>query len=510
MRIRTYQQRRDRPPLRATLALFLAVLSPTLLSCAARVQEPSVVYLHVDGHDHELQTEAPTVRQALSHSEVTLGDLDRVVPPLWTPLHAGMSITVTRVEEERREQVITATVGTIRDEFLLPDESVTVKAGHDGLEELVFHIERDGAAVLGRELVDRRVLVAPREGLRLIGTKGTIPSVPVEGAIAYVANGDAWLIRGESGHKRPLTRGGRLDGRVFDLSTDGRQLLYSIVPTASAGLLNELWVLDTEVVNQTPWRLGVSNVHWAAWAPTGNRFAYATAVLSQGVPGWRANNDLSLVDLSSLEITQVLTPTTSFIYSWWGEIWAWAPDGQRLAYSHADAVGIVELEAPVRRALSTFPPFYTHGDWVWLPEMSWSPDGTRIAATVHQGDEETASFALFLLDAQGGTTVRIAEDVGPFAAPAWAPSGGLLAFGERQPGEGGGYVPRVLVADDWSQRLLVGSDDNIVATHAELGWSPSSESLVWSSNGDLYLVDLQGSEPLPLTATGLASHPRWR
>lgn len=477
------------------------------------------VRLHIDGTDRDIETEAATVRVILRDMGVQLGKLDRVEPPLWTPLRAGMYVTVTRMVEEREERVITTAVRIIRDEFLSPDESIVLNEGSDGIEELVYRISYDGARVLNRELVERHVVVEPREKVRLIGTKGSIPSVPISGTIAYVSNGDAWVMRGESGRKRPLTRGSNLDGRVFDLSPDGRELLYTDVPTATPGVFNALWVMDTEVLNASPRFTGIRDVRWAAWSPDGERFAYSSAVVSrglattsQGAPGWRALNDLHLVAWPTLSSTQVLSPTTVFIYSWWGETWTWAADGQRLAYAHGDSLGFVDLRTAERRPLYTFRPFHTHGDWVWLPTIAWAPDGSRLAACVHQGGEEEPSFALLLFDVDTEEVTELAHDVGPWAGPAWSASRDELAFGlPTEAMEGAeSYQLYHVPANDWDHLTPVSPKETATVPFVELSWAPSGPKLILVHDGDLYLFDLDRGTAQPLTATGLASRPRWR
>ena len=515
------------------IAFLLGLLAFGLNGCSPSGPVTISVHLHSDATDRDVETEAPTVRTFLYDLGVQFGDMDQVEPPLWTPLEAGLHITITRTLEEREERVITTTERIVRDEFLPPEKGEILAEGSNGIEELVYRITYDGPIVLGRELVERHVVVEPRERVRLVGTKGTIPSVPITGTIAYVANGQAWVMRGESSQKRPLTPEANLDGRVFDLSPDGRRLLYTAVPTRTSEVLNELWIMDTEVLNAHPRALGIQNVLWAAWSPDGRGFAYSSAVVSGGAPGWRALNDLCLVDWPSLAITQVLSPTTSLIYSWWGETWFWAPDGQRLAYAHGDAVGIVDLASPERRPIYAFRPVHTHGDWAWLPAIAWSPGGSRLAALVNQGGEETPSFALLLLHTDTGEVSEIAGDLGPWAGPTWSAAGDSLAFGVPVEIMGGdeGHEPQgaedtafssnyrlhVVPADDWDQVTTVLPLEIATVPYVELCWAPLGTNLIGEPKqlilvheGDIHLLDIDHETAQALTATGLASHPRWR
>lgn len=492
------------------------------LPLPAPTPAPATVYLHMDAADQVLQTEAPTVRLALRDWGLHLEATDEVTPPLWTPVRSGMAITITRYLEEREEEVLPAGMRTVRDEFLSPEEGRVVQAPEDGLEEFIYRAAYDGPHRLGRELVARRVVVPPREGLELVGAKGTIPSAPISGTLAYISNSDAWVMRGESGHKRPLTRDGLLDGRVFDLSPDGRTLLFTQTPTRTDAAFNELWTMDAEVLNARPQPTGIAGVLWAAWAPgrgsadasgdlgAGLRFAYTSAEPTRGAPGWRARNDLRLVAWPALTETLVLSPTSAFIYSWWGETWAWSPDGRALAYARADELGLLRLERGEREPLQRFRPYHTGGDWVWLPQIAWAPDGGQLAANLHTGAEEEALFSVMLLDLEGGVR-ELAPDAGPWAAPAWSPRGDRIVLGLPQPGaEAGAYLLHQIATAVWAPPAPLLPEGAIAVPYLDLAWGPDGDQLVVRQDGDLQLVHLSDGRVAPLTATGLASHPRWR
>lgn len=500
-----------------------------LAACAVAVRPAFNVHLRLDGTSRELEISssssrpAPaTVRATLRELGVELGELDQVEPPLWTPLRAGLHITVTRVLEEREERAIPFTMRLLRDEFLSPQESRVLEQGINGLEELVYRLYFDGPAILRRELATRCVVIQPREEVRLIGTQGTIPSMPISGTLAYIANGDAWVMRGESGQKRPLTEGGLLDGRVFDLSPDGKTLLYTAIPTttqAGVATLNELWLMQTDVFNARPQPAGLRDVLWAAWAPNGARFAYSSASPTQGTPGWRAHNDLHIVAWPGLTATHVLSPTSDFIYAWWGETWAWSPDGGALAYARADQVGLLKLpsaetaDRPTRLPLATFLPFHTRGDWVWLPTLTWSPDGQGLVAIIHEGDEDEARFALWRLDIRSKQTTPLAlAAIGPWSGPAWSPAGDVLVYGvSTAPGQVvANYQLFVTEREQWDRAAPALPTDSSAVGYVQIAWAPQGQQFALVRDGDVWLYDLAQGQAAPLTASGLASHPRWR
>jgi hypothetical protein len=482
----------------AACALPTALATPTPL--------PRIL-VHTDGADRTLATEAATVRLALAQAEIALEPLDRVEPPLWQPISDGLRITVTRVLVDVEERRILHEQQVVRDEFLEPAASHVVEAGHDGLEQFTFHSAVDGSLVISRALVSQVILVAPRTETWVQGTKGTLPAVPFSGTLAYIGNGDAWVMRQSSAHKRRLTDSGDLDGRVFELAPDARTLLYT-AQSATSNELNTLWTVDTELTNAHPVSTGLTGILWAAWRPQGGAWAMSSARSTAGAPGWRALNDLELVSYPGLTVTHVLSPTALFDYAWWGERWWWAPDGQSLAYARADEVGIAPLDQPQRQPALRFPPYRAPGDWVWLAHLAWSADGARLAALVHQGLGDDPAFSCIELDLASGAMQTVLDGLSPWSAPVRVPTSDDLLLG--QPAVDGLTLALLTRRYDgsWSApepfAVTLGSLEQL-----DLATSPTSNDLVIAQDGDLFLARGSGS-PLPLTASGLASHPRWR
>lgn len=104
-----------------------------------------------------------------------------------------------------------------------------------------------------------------------------------------------------------------------------------------------------------------------------------------------------------------------------------APDGERIAYTTADALVVARLDGGDRRSLATLQP------GAWPPRPAWSPDGTRIA--YHDGR------GLWVVPADGSSPPRLivqstpyAENVAPvnvrvYFDPRWSQDGRLLLAG---------------------------------------------------------------------------------
>ncbi len=497
--------KRWRSALAAGLCLTLCVGACTPgAPTSAPTLAPCLVHVHADGRDLELGAQGETVRATLRTVGVEPGPLDEVEPPLWTPLACGLRVRLTRVREERVPHPLPYAERLVRDEFLAPSVERVLEPGRQGLEEWVYRVRADGEQVLSRELVARARVREPQAQVRLRGAAGTLPAVPISGTLTYLANGQAWAMRGSSARKRPLSGGPTPDGRVWACSPDGNTLLYS-APAAEG--LNHLWTVETQVLNATPQDTGLRNVLWAEWAPGGRGWAYATGHVVATAPGWQAHNDLALAAWPDLLTTAVLTPTNQLLYSWWGESWAWAPSGRELAWSQADRIGVVALAAPARYTLRAFTPFHTPGAWAWTPALAISPDGRHLAAVLHVGNPVESRFDLQLLAWPSGELERtVVGDVGPWARAAWSPAGDRLAWGTLTAHE----TYQLYWADILAAGEPVSLGERARVAVVELAWGPGGQQLSYAHQGDLYLYDLATATHRPLTASGLASHPCWR
>ncbi|HUW94777.1 MAG TPA: G5 domain-containing protein, partial [Anaerolineae bacterium] len=392
------------------------------------------IAVEVDGARRIVDTQEDTVREALEAEGVALGALDRTQPALWEPTTDGMTIIVTRVREENQVEtkVLPFTRQVLRDEALQEGETRMMQLGANGEEEVTYLVTYENDLEVNRIPSARRVTVEPVDEIVVIGVSGTLPSVPISGTVAYLSNGNAWMMRGASGGKRPLTFTGDLDQRILTLSPDGTQLLYTRKTESAEGEeggLNSLWVVGTVVVGDEPLSLGIEDVRYAQWSPDGTRIAYSTAQRINGRPGWRANNDLWIASADGRDAAQILPESSGGIYGWWGSEIAWSPDGRIFAYADADEVGLLDLSTGETQTLLDFPAYLTYGDWVWVPSVSWSPDGRFVVCTAHAtsvAESEVAAespiFDIWVLSVDGQLKLSMAEESGMWASPLWSPA----------------------------------------------------------------------------------------
>jgi len=315
-----------------------------------------------------------------------------------------------------------------------------------------------------------------------------------------------------------------------------------VPPTATATALpeeeeeptpfNTLWMIETATVNAEPVRLQVENVLWADWAPdcrrtpTGRscRIAYSTGTPIEGNPDWKAENDLWIAwpraqDGQLLSERQVVEPSAGGAYGWWGTTYAWAPNGQSLAYARADEVGVIRVVNGARTVLVRFAPYRTFAPWVWTPTISWSLEGKFIATTLHGpaptgGDpEDSPVFDVWALAADGTITAELASEAGMWAAPAYAPKGDLVVFGRaRSPyvSQTSGYDLYLMDRDGSDRQRIFPPEDEVGLDYPEVAWGPGGDRLLVVYRGGLYLITMADGEVHQLVHEGDVAAVRWR
>ncbi|MRR32527.1 DUF348 domain-containing protein, partial [bacterium] len=233
------------------LLLLLLLLLLTACGGTPSVQQPDIsVSISVDGSSQQVKLAAgSTVQDALDVAGVTLSQIDRVNPAAFTTLIDGEVITITRVVEEFeiRQVVLPFERTTLRNESLPAGEYRQVQAGKNGLSEVTIrHVYEDGIEIGDGEQVDQVILQAAVEEIMMVGVQSPFAPVPIPGKLVYLTGGNAWIMEGSTSIRRPLVTSGDLDGHIFQLSSDGKWLLFSRKSSLPADQeINTLWVVST-------------------------------------------------------------------------------------------------------------------------------------------------------------------------------------------------------------------------------------------------------------------------
>jgi hypothetical protein len=435
----------------------------------------------------------------------------------------------------------------------------------NGVAEITYRITYEDGIEISRSEVRRIILTPPQNEIIMVGSQGELPAVTVNGTLAYISSGNAYIVRGNSSDRRVLTTEGGLDERVFRLSQDGNRLLFtrtlvqnSATPTPNSTLVtgtpqatlvpsgpfNTLWVvLNTRDPDSIPIKLNLSNVLYADWVPgSENTIVYSTAEPRPNFPGWQANNDLWQAKIDGKgrvsDFKLLLEPSSGGIYGWYGTVFSFSPDGQLIAWAQPDAAGILRPVEPTdgtatpgpnvyeRQKLVSFAPRSAY-DFVWMPGLSWSPNGDLITLTTHGGvlgseaPEDSPIYNLTVVSAQEGYTVDLVERVGLWAAPQFSPILSSDGIGQEimvaylqaiQPLDSvvSRYQLMLMDCDGSNRRLLFPSSNEQPGLPPQVVvWSPDGYQIALIYQGNLYLIDVVTGLAQQITQDGLTSSPRW-
>ncbi len=128
----------------------------------------------VDG-DSRAYTFEPglTVREAVAHAGITLGELDRLSPPPFTLIAEGATIVITRVSEtiETEEVVLPYPSEIVQNEDLPEGERRLLQVGQPGLEEVTYRLVFEDGVQVSRNIVRRVTVTEPVPEIIMVGTQ---------------------------------------------------------------------------------------------------------------------------------------------------------------------------------------------------------------------------------------------------------------------------------------------------------------------------------------------------
>jgi hypothetical protein len=531
----------DTPNLSSLLRLRLFLLVVLLAACTttASQEQRIIVSLVADGRERTFTYDLPiTVGEFLRDAGVTLGNIDDVNPPTFSQIADGMRVTVVRVQEqtECETEAIAYRRQTVPFEGLEPGEERIGQAGQNGETQVCYRVEiRDGVRG-SRTETNRTVLKAPVDEIVYVGPVGELDPVSIPGTLAYINNGNAWVMRGSSATRRNLTNTGDVEGRVFSLTPDGRALLFSQRTPSNAGFSNALYLITDTTVNADAIELTPVNVLYAEWVPgRDHTIAYSTAEARAAPPGWQAYNDLWLLRIdpasgSPLGVERLLENNPGGFAGWWGTGFYWSPDGSQLAYARANGIGLVNLETRELQSLVTYTPFSSPASWSWRAQVSWSADSALLLTTVHgqpigsEPPESSPAFHVAVTDTSGSFVANIGQNAGIWSVPTYSPAqrdaNGAIISGQiaylrarsinNSISESAEYDLIVADRDGSNARVLFPQTTAQPGlTAREFAWSPDGSAIAFIYQGSLWAVDVDSGLANQLTLDAGASRPVW-
>ncbi len=529
---------------RPRILIALALLFLTACTAPEVTRSMISVRINADGRTGEIEVPAgTTVQDAIGKAGLSAVAPDRVDPPLYTVLTESGEIRITRVTEEFtvEEVVIPFDKQVVRNEALPEGETRLIQPGVNGLHEITIRRQFEDGVEVASGSVKTVVLQESIPEIIMVGSQTPFTQVDISGRLVYLSAGNAWVMEGSTGSRRPVVTTGDVDGQVFRLSPNGEWLLFTR-RSENTGEINTLWAAKIVGNEELMIDLGVSNIiHFADWVPTSVlRVAFSTVEPRETAPGWQANNDLQLLSFSTSGWVSkpdvVLDSNAGGIYGWWGTTFSLAPDGLRLAYARPDGVGVLDLREDVDsflRPILEMPPLNTQSDWAWVPGVTWAPTGNILFSVYHaaasgaSAPEDSQEFNLTAVPLEGGAPIPLSRDSGMFAYPVPSPvevqESGELSFQlaylqavfPRQ-SETSRYRLIVMDRDGSNRRTLFPSEGEPGLEPQQVTWSPgispgaSGYWLAFLYGGNLFLVDAASGESYQLTGDGLISRLDWR
>ena len=503
------------------------------------------VSVSAEGQTATLQLPAgSTVSDALNETGITLNPLDRTDPPDYTVLSEGDQVTVVRVTESFaiEELVLPFENQIVRNESLPDGETRLVQTGINGLQEITYRRVFEDGLEVSVNTVKSVILQEPVAEIVMIGSQTPFSPVTFPGQIAFFSGGNAWVMEGSSGNRRPVVTTGDLDGQILKLSPDGDWLLFTR-RSEDENEINSLWAARISDTEEQLVDLDAKNIiHFADWVPTSVlRVAYSTVEPRSTAPGWQANNDLIMVSFSTSgwvgNRATFLDANSGGIYGWWGTHFAWSPDGLRLAYARPDGVGILDIQEDDEDVLNTpilaIKPLQTQSDWAWVPGMTWSPSGDALYTVDHPvapgstDQEGSPNFDLTALSLVGGSTIAVIPQSGMFTYPAASPLQ-TLSSGEQAyqiafqqaifptQSQESRYRLVVMDRDGSDRRVLFPKEGAPGIEPLPLLWAPVPHGSPWQYwigliyQGNIWLIDSLTGEAFQLTGDGQVDRIDWR
>jgi hypothetical protein len=508
------------------------------------------VNITADSKDYQVNiTAGSTVQEAINSAQITLGELDRVEPPLYTVLSDGSQVQVVRVREEYyvEQVIIPFDHQELRNEALPEGERRLSQPGVNGLEEITYRRVYEDEVEVSNSVVKSVILQEAVPEVVMIGSQSAFASIAIPGQIAYLSAGNAWVMENTTGNRRLAVSTGDLDGRIFSLSNDGNWLLFSRF-SSDENIINTLWAAWLQSDPPTIIDLGVTNiVHFAKFGLGSSVIAYSTVESRSTAPGWQANNDLWEIGVSSTGFVSAprmeIEANSGGVYGWWGMEFFWAADEVRFLYSRPDGVGIFDSRDDTLTPLLNITPYQTGGNWAWVPGAAWSPDGNIIYTVDHVSSsdpgasEESQQFDLLAIPLTGGLPAHLVQDVGMFAYPSPSPltveenslvndagtslnqNSYLVAYLQSIFPEQSGtsrYRLFIIDRDGSNQKALFPEEGAVGLDPQQVMWSPESMGTDGSYaiaviyQGNVWLVDTTSGLAQQITGDGLTIRLDWR
>lgn len=339
-----------------------------------------------------------------------------------------------------------------------------------------------------------KVMPTPTPGLT------PLPETTMESfLLAYTSDGNLWTLSPDGSSEQLTTTGDVVEMLISDdrqvivyvrqafqpevfelraINTDGssdRQLL-------SQETLDALYPLDGALHYLTA---------QVEFVPGTHTLLFNTRATFEG-PGLAKNDDLHQINVDTGERTQLLERER-------GGDFTISPDGQRLAISQADSIGVANIDGTnLRPDLVTFQPIITYSEYQWYPVLVWADDGSRFGVFLPSADPlaEDPSGTVWIVPVSGTP-----QSFPPIQGQAFFPqsNGASLLSPDLQ--------TVAIIREDSQRQTQVLSLANVDGSNSRMydqgglqwiGWGPDASHFAYLRDQNSLTLGIPGGSPQPL------------
>jgi TolB protein len=175
----------------------------------------------------------------------------------------------------------------------------------------------------------------------------------------------------------------------------------------------------------------------------------------------------------------------------------WSPKGDKIAYLRIDGLYVMNADGAGQPEL-----LWKSSGRGTTCTPPWSPDGSKIAFS---------EGIIYILDVESKQIVRLTD--GSFASdsPTWSPDGKRIAFAIEPSylmtpdGRPDGTIAVINTDGSGFIRLTDVEDDSSGFPR----WSPDGEQIAFERGGDIYVMNMDGTDVRALTHDGKNHSPTW-
>jgi len=280
---------------------------------------------------------------------------------------------------------------------------------------------------------------------------------------------------------------------------EGNKIVFSVYNTADANQ-GSIWILDLQTLESSQINIPNSRYIYTKWSPFSDKIAYYKDSNTDG-------RNLYIINLDGSN--QICLTCDQDLSPYYPNAPEFNSDGSKIAYfsyftSYSQKIGniwVMDADGGNKMQLPS------DNEYNVLP--SWSPDNTKI--TFSSGVWPNAH--IWIMDSDGSNRIQLTDGSGMETYPTWSPDGRFIAYQKEDTALQDPWNIWVMKADGSEQTQLTNwAVDGIDGASPE--WHPDGNKLVFVSNGmntvphnidwDIYEMTLGGINQPPIANAGIS------